>query len=171
MIICPNCRQQVLIGSLFCGECGFQLVNTGHLTTHSFYKGNQDAPGGTGPLISKPEQPPAGAQQDPHVSLFLLDSGQVLQLVGKTEFMLGRVGEKQPILPDVDLTEYQAYAHGVSRLHASLRIMDQMITITDLGSSNGTRINGQKILPNVEYPLQHGDVIALGKLKIQILIR
>ncbi len=40
----------------------------------------------------------------------------------------------------------------------------------DLGSSNGTRVNGQKIVPHVDYPVKHGDIIALGKLKIQLII-
>ena len=43
--------------------------------------------------------------------------------------------------------------------------------IVDLGSSNGTRINGQKIVPNVNYPLKDGDIIALGRIKMQITIR
>jgi pSer/pThr/pTyr-binding forkhead associated (FHA) protein len=65
---------------------------------------------------------------------------------------------------------YDAYSQGVSRLHASFKIFNQRVTITDLGSSNGTRVNGQRIMPNVEYPLNNGDVIALGKLKIQIIL-
>ncbi|MEA4909843.1 MAG: FHA domain-containing protein [Chloroflexi bacterium] len=93
-----------------------------------------------------------------------------MNLVGRTEFTLGRVGERQPILPDIDLSPYDAYVQGVSRLHALLKISDQVVIVTDLGSSNGTRVNGQKILPHIDYPLNHGDVVALGKLKIQILI-
>jgi len=84
---------------------------------------------------------------------------------------MGRVAEGQPILPDVDLSPYEAYSQGVSRLHAALKVINQRVVIMDLGSSNGTRVNGQKIVPNVDYPLNHGDMIALGKLKIQVLIR
>lgn len=40
----------------------------------------------------------------------------------------------------------------------------------DLGSSNGTRINGQKIVPHVEYTINHGDLVVLGKLKVQVLL-
>jgi pSer/pThr/pTyr-binding forkhead associated (FHA) protein len=95
----------------------------------------------------------------------------ILHLNGQNEFTLGRVADGQPILPDVDLSPYEAYAQGVSRLHAALKLNNQRVFITDLGSSNGTRVNGQKIMPNVDYPLNHGDVIALGKFKIQVLIR
>lgn len=108
---------------------------------------------------------------DLSISLYLEDSGQVIHLAGRSEFTLGRVTEGQPILPDVDLSSYEAYTQGVSRLHACLKIGNQNVMITDLGSSNGTRVNGQKIMTHIDYPLKHGDWIALGKLKIQILIR
>jgi pSer/pThr/pTyr-binding forkhead associated (FHA) protein len=42
--------------------------------------------------------------------------------------------------------------------------------VMDLGSSNGTYINGQRIRPDVDVPLSHQDVIALGALKIQVLL-
>jgi pSer/pThr/pTyr-binding forkhead associated (FHA) protein len=81
------------------------------------------------------------------------------------------VAEGQPILPDVDLSPYDAYAQGVSRLHAALKVTRNRVAIMDLGSSNGTRVNGQKIVPHVDYPLNHSDVIALGKLKLQVIIK
>ena len=34
---------------------------------------------------------------------------------------------------------------GVSRLHARLRVFGRELTVTDLGSMNGTRVNGQRI--------------------------
>jgi pSer/pThr/pTyr-binding forkhead associated (FHA) protein len=76
----------------------------------------------------------------------------ILHLTGQSEFTMGRVAEGQPNLPDVDLSPYEAYAQGVSRLHAVLKLNNQRVFITDLGSSNGTRVNGQKIMPNVDYP-------------------
>jgi pSer/pThr/pTyr-binding forkhead associated (FHA) protein len=109
--------------------------------------------------------------EDTIISLHLVGSGQVLHLAGRTEFTLGRVAEGQPILPDVDLSVYDAYSQGVSRLHAALKFVNERVAITDLGSANGTRVNGQKIMPHIDYPLNHGDMIALGKLKIQVLIR
>jgi pSer/pThr/pTyr-binding forkhead associated (FHA) protein len=100
-----------------------------------------------------------------------MESGKVLPLAGRTEFTLGRVTEGQPILPDVDLSSYEAYSQGVSRLHAAIKIVNQRILVVDLGSSNGTRVNGQKIVPNVDFPINHGDVVALGRLRIQVLLK
>jgi pSer/pThr/pTyr-binding forkhead associated (FHA) protein len=41
----------------------------------------------------------------------------------------------------------------------------------DLGSANGTYLNGKRLGPNTEQSISHGDIIALGKLKIQILLK
>lgn len=171
MILCPNCHNQELSGALFCSECGASLVATEASTTQHIERHQ------TGILSfqTRPLSPPVPAvhvdRTDAEISLHLIESGMILNLSGQPEFTLGRASEGQPVVPDVDLTPYEAYAQGVSRLHAALRLNDQRVFITDLGSSNGTRVNGQKILPNVDYPLNHGDVVALGKFKMQVLIR
>jgi pSer/pThr/pTyr-binding forkhead associated (FHA) protein len=171
MIICPNCRHEEVAGSLFCTECGAQLITTGHLTTHSIRRNlSEPLSPQRGGIRAEVPIPPSGVK-DPILSLNLMDSGEIVYLTGKSEFTLGRVSEGQPILPDVDLSPYEAYAQGVSRLHASIKVINNAVFITDLGSSNGTRINGQKIVPHIEYPVNHGDIIALGRLKIQALVR
>jgi len=171
MILCPNCHHQEVAGALFCSECGAQLVLSDRLATQSILRNTSEI------LVPSLENtassvalPLVGAP-DAVVSLYLVDSGQIIHLAGRTEFTLGRVADNQPILPDVDFSLFEAYSQGVSRLHASLKIINLRVVITDLGSSNGTRVNGQKIMPHIDYLLNHGDVIALGKLKIQVLIR
>ncbi len=166
MIVCPNCKHENLDGSVFCFNCGSQLVGTGSLVTQ-----NIDAE------QAKQTQPIAGKNAPPSysfetwASLHLLDSGQILPLSDRSEFTLGRVSEAQPIMPDIDLTPYQAYSCGVSRLHAALKREGKRVFIMDLGSSNGTFLNGKRLQPHVEYLLNHSDIFSLGKLKIQILIK
>jgi len=55
-------------------------------------------------------------------------------------------------------------------LHAVIKLGQQRVSIRDLGSANGTRVNGERIIPNVDFPIKHGDSIALGKLMIQVII-
>lgn len=172
MITCPHCQSQEVNGALFCSECGAQLVFAEAQATQSVTR----LPAVAAPTpaarpevlpIPGPAKPPPGAL----LSLHMVETGQVLPLEGREEFTLGRVADGQPILPDVDLSSFDAYSQGVSRLHAALRIANQKVTVVDLDSSNGTRVNGQKISPNFDYPINHGDIIALGKLKIQVLFQ
>ena len=48
---------------------------------------------------------------------------------------------------------------GASRRHAQIRAKDGLYTLTDLGSTNGTRLNGQTIQSR---PLEDGDRITIG---------
>ncbi len=172
MILCPNCHHQEFTGALFCSECGARLVVTEAPTTHHIERNQTGLIMSQGSRASMPPAPIMSSNSaDAAVSLHLIESGMILHLSGQNEFTVGRAVDGQPILPDVDLSPYEAYAQGVSRLHAALKLNNQRVFITDLGSSNGTRVNGQKLMPNVDYPLNHGDVIGLGKFKIQVLIR
>ena len=115
---------------------------------------------------------PAREKEDERsvVCLHFVDTGQVLDLELNREYMIGRRHRTQPILPDIDLTPFNAYEWGISRLHASLNVMKDQVNITDIGSSNGTWYAGKRLPPNKPQELNHGDLIHLGKLKIQILI-
>jgi pSer/pThr/pTyr-binding forkhead associated (FHA) protein len=107
---------------------------------------------------------------DASLSLYLVETGEVIPLEGLTEFTLGRSSEDQPILPDIDLAPYHAYEYGVSRLHASIELSQPYAILTDFGSANGSLLNGQKMTPNKPYPITHGDIFSLGKMKIQLLV-
>jgi adenylate cyclase len=51
---------------------------------------------------------------------------------------------------------------SVSRVHASLRRIDERIYLTDLGSRNGTYVNGQRLEPNRPAMVRPGDHIGIG---------
>lgn len=95
----------------------------------------------------------------------------MIELTERKEFTLGRVSQGQPIVPDIDLSPYQAYEAGVSRMHATIKIDQDQISVADLGSANGTRVNGKTIPSQTPRSLKHGDILTLGKLKIQVLFR
>lgn len=167
MIICSNCQHENVSGTLFCVECGAQLSGTETLTTQAI---TQDQIVDDLKKASAAFEPPSSPANS-WLSLHLMDSGKILPLATRNEFTMGRLSEGQPIMPDIDLTPYQAYASGVSRLHAVVKREAERVVIMDLGSSNGTYLNGRRLNPHTEEPLKHGDVVALGKLKIQVLLR
>lgn len=166
MIVCSNCKHSNLTGALFCAECGAQLIGRDTLITQNIATENLKK--ASKRITGEMSGPVEG--EDAWANLHLLDTGQVLPLSSRNEFTMGRISEGQPIMPDIDLSPYQAYAAGVSRLHAVIRRTGALITFMDLGSANGTFLNGNRLVPNTEHALNHGDILALGKMRIQVLI-
>lgn len=169
MIICPNCRNSELPGALFCSQCGALLEGVDGIATHDLKSTTSQLTAEQ--LENKNVGTSVAAELQASVSLCVVDSGMILPLENRTEFTIGRSAEGQPIVPDIDLSPHQAYEMGVSRLHASIRLDNKQVLATDLGSVNGTRLNGQKIPPHKPCILNHGDILTLGKLKLQVLLR
>ncbi len=102
---------------------------------------NQDSPWGT--LIFS-----AGAD-------FALSGERVL--IGRYDHDLGGVQ------PEVDLGTME-HADTVSRGHAMLEHFGSMYQLTDLNSTNLTRINGKRLDANVPTPISDGDTLQFGKI-------
>jgi len=66
---------------------------------------------------------------------------------------LGRASENDLPLDDVQ----------VSRRHAEIHTQAQGSAIVDLGSTNGTYLNGQRLVPHTPYALQAGCQLYLGR--------
>lgn len=65
-----------------------------------------------------------------------------------------------------DIVIADSYA---STRHARVeRQEDGRFWLVDLGSRNGTFLNGQQVRPNVPVPLDGGDVIKIGKVELKV---
>lgn len=54
-------------------------------------------------------------------------------------------------------------AHGTtSTRHATLMCNDGQVSVSDMRSTNGTYVNGQRIDPNMPRPLNDGDKVRFG---------
>jgi hypothetical protein len=61
-------------------------------------------------------------------------------------------------------------SHAISRQHVSLNGTREMLTMTDLGSSNGTSINGIPCLEDETMFIEPGDIIILGNARFNYKI-
>lgn len=75
------------------------------------------------------------------------------------EFVVGRATTCQLSLDDP----------VASRTHARFVISDAGVTLEDLGSRNGVKVNGQRIA--AATPLRHGDQIVIGSQELLLLAR
>jgi hypothetical protein len=82
---------------------------------------------------------------------------------------IGRASKHSDQTPDIDLGPYGAFEHGISREHARLYVEDGMFKIMDLNSTNGTYLNGARLLPYQPRVLRTEDELRLGKLVLSIL--
>src|SRR5690349_24845555 len=86
------------------------------------------------------------------------DGEQVFELRPGSSLTVGRA-----LTSDVPLLD-----PTVSRRHASLVADDSGIELNDLGSSNGTFVNGERV---EKARLTPGDVLTFGKLSFNVSVR
>jgi pSer/pThr/pTyr-binding forkhead associated (FHA) protein len=105
--------------------------------------------------------------------LILLIRGMVERLTVRQDvaIVLGRADSVKRFYPEVDLTPYGALDRGVSREHARLQVSGDQLIITDLGSTNGTFVAGERLEPDVPTVINRGDELLLGRLAVQIMLR
>lgn len=70
-----------------------------------------------------------------------------------------------PLFPTLDTEQL-----GVSRKHIKLRPTHSTLYLIDLGSTNGTQLNGHPIGEHLPYPITNGDLISLGRLEVIVRI-
>jgi pSer/pThr/pTyr-binding forkhead associated (FHA) protein len=73
-------------------------------------------------------------------------------VVDKSSFTIGRTQEAD--LPIIDVS--------VSRLHLSVQVKSEGVTIVDKKSANGTILNGKPMTHGQSYPILSGDTVKLG---------
>ena len=79
-----------------------------------------------------------------------------------------RVRTKKYLIGRSDDCHLRPRADSVSRHHCALMIDEPDVLIRDLGSRNGTFVNGQRVQGS--RVLETGDKLSVGKLKLQVEI-
>ena len=82
--------------------------------------------------------------------------------------VIGR--ERDDFKPDIDLTPYGALELGISRRHAMLRPTKSALLLADVGSSNGTFHNRERIRLGEPKALEDGDIISFGAMHLRVKI-
>lgn len=99
--------------------------------------------------------------------LQFLPADTCLSLPLQDFLILGRVIPPGP--PEVlDLTSFEGQDLGVSRRHCILKRRYQELYVIDLNAPNGTFLNGQRLEPQREHLVRHGDELKLGRMLIRV---
>jgi hypothetical protein len=154
--ICPLCGKENASSARRCARCDAMLISSISHTRPIDSAGSS----GTGTL-------------DPNLVVYLAIRGLKQPMVVNLEqsVILGRSVANAELRPHIDLAAFEGEKLGVSRAHASLRVEEGTVVVTDLKSSNATYVNGQRLYPHETRVLRHGDELRLGKLPIRVLLK
>ncbi len=175
---CPDCGTPRDPDIAFCEICGYNFVTGAHgdpsavpplpppVQASVATPAEQPMPPGSPANQARVEAAPWTATLDIDPTLHEPGSPLPPNGVGPNVFplaapvsLIGRRSEARGIFPEIPV----AYDDAVSHRHALLQLTPEgALTLRDIGSSNGTRLNGTAATPMTDYPLQDGDVITFG---------
>lgn len=169
---CPKCKSPVARdGQRFCYRCGHDLGDestraksgqSGAVAVEGSTDGKpQDSPRPQIPAGTVILEPNAFAEDNTPITLpkanlkILLPTGDVFDReINDEETQIGKGPRNDLVIADP----------SVSTAHSVLRRENEAYTIADLGSRNGTFVNGERVTS--PRRLSHGDVIGMGLSKL-----
>jgi pSer/pThr/pTyr-binding forkhead associated (FHA) protein len=154
-VTCPACGASAIPGEAFCDNCGAALLP-------AYSNAPMQAP-----PMQAPQQVPIAFQRTASLVVTNPPPPATLPIPNLQELIVGRSDQQSNSYPDVDLGPYGGLDLGVSRRHFRLSRNGDQFYIEDLGSVNGTVVNGQRIVSHNLHPLRSDDVIALGKMEMR----
>ena len=170
MITCPFCRATHIANTIFCSECGHYLLKDNTQGTEALKPGEVDFDSYAQMSQQKPASPPAPTQPVT-LQFIIIEQQRIVKVTLEREIIIGRIDAASTAFPTVDLSAAGSMAKSVSRRHARIIKRDCEIVLEDLGSINGTFINGKKLAPFLPVTLNTGDKLHFGKVSLEVTIR
>ncbi|CAM3691689.1 FHA domain-containing protein [Smaragdicoccus niigatensis] len=167
---CPVCGAPQVAGDRFCENDGFDFTS-GRLPAG--YTGQSPAVTAPAPVAKPDDASPWIVRVEADHAYYLRSGADEIEFPAVCpgrEFVLRgaevRIGRRSPsrgISPEIDLTG-PPLDPGISHLHAVLRATADGWELTDVGSANGTTVNGASaaIPYSVPVPLSDGDRVHVG---------
>jgi pSer/pThr/pTyr-binding forkhead associated (FHA) protein len=109
-----------------------------------------------------------GRPQSIIVRLAILETGRQIEFPLTKEITFGRLDAASATFPDIDLTPDSGLEKGVSRRHAKITRKGSDLFLEDLGSVNGTFLNGKRLTPYLPHPLKDNDEIRLSRILMRV---
>lgn len=108
---------------------------------------------------------------DPDARMIEIGSGMELPLSREKETLVGRLDPVTGIHPDIDLTAVDP-KRSTSRRHARIRKEEDgsFTVIEDIGTMNGTFVNGVRLDTGRAFPMKPGDTVVFGTVECRFEI-
>lgn len=122
------------------------------------------------PPPAAPAPEPARAAAPANFRLRHLGSATEIPLSGQAEFLVGRPDPVTGINPEVNLGPLDV-SRSLSRRHAKLLIDGGRVWVReDIGTTNGTYVNGERIKTGEPVALNPGDRIRFGLVEVDFAV-
>ncbi len=167
MKTCTYCAAVNREGVLFCEECGNPLMAGQPIVATTSRLTQEDEAS----LRGRITWGTARFERQSSIVVHVRDHPEPVQLLPKDEIIIGRSDEELSVKPDLDMAPFGGAEQGVSRRHAIIRRGEDTLTLVDLESTNGTHLNGQRLIPNQPRVLRDGDEIRMGRLVFHIFFK
>ena len=169
MVKCLLCQVTYIDNTVFCSECGSYLLKDDKRETDPVGI-NKISRLGHPKIYPAPDlllQPGSGPMS---IRLTIGAKKREIEVTLTKAIHLGRLDAALDVFPEIDLTNDGAGVTGVSRRHARILKRGARVVIEDLGSINGTFLNGKRLDPYFPETLKDGDFLQLGKLPLEVKI-
>jgi CRP-like cAMP-binding protein len=114
----------------------------------------------------QPRAATSGTLQTEALAYFVSPTTGNVFPVFKSDALIGRYDSVTGMSPEVDLTN-EDQSRNISRRHARLVIKDgKFFVAEEIGTMNGTFLNGQKLANGVLTPIHDGDELTLCRLAL-----
>lgn len=119
-----------------------------------------------------PAPPRPQTQNFSHIALVVDAVNKPLfNLPRDAEVRIGRqAGEGESVWHNLDLSEYDTFERSISRRHCRIFFEGNEYLIEDLGSTNGTWLNGRRLTPHKPTHLKTRDYIQVGQLGFWVFL-
>ena len=107
-----------------------------------------------------------------HVVLQLNDADKQLRITAEMLEQPVVIGRRDPMtdqVPEANLDDFAGYRMGVSRKHAMVEVKNGTLTVTDLGSSNGTYLNGNRLAARQPEVVLDRDMLRVGQVLLKVM--
>jgi hypothetical protein len=171
LVQCQVCKTIHVANTVYCTDCGAYLLDSEEIKTEPFEIARINW---TDKTANTPDDDVDLPRTGPLSIRLVVGEGaqrRSLEVFLIKPIRLGRSDPARNIFPEVDLTDDLAKERGVSREHAAIFGRGNLVLIEDLGSTNGTLLNGERLDPYMPEPLQHGDQLQLGQMLIEVRLR
>ena len=112
-------------------------------------------------LVKPAVVPTAGAT----AAKLVTESGIEFDVYPKGDTTIGRLDPSTGLKPDIDLRDADT-DRSISRRHAKI-VGDgsQYVVVEEVGTSNGTFVNGTRLTTGQKVAIKNGDEVVFGRLK------